>query len=203
MLFLSLCFGLDRVYPPNLKRYKDISPLVLAEDGRILRAFTVEDGLWRLPVSYSDIAPNFFTQLIAFEDKRYWTHGGVDVLALMRAVGQVVRHGRVVSGGSTLTMQVVRLLEPRPRTLPSKLIEMARAIQLEHHYSKQDILQIYATLAPYGGNIEGVRAASLQYFQKEPKWLTPAQVALLVALPQSPTALRPDKHPQRARKATG
>ena len=128
-------------------------------------------------------------------------HLGVDPLSTARAFGQMVRHGGVVSGASTLTMQAVRLLEPRPRTLGSKLIEMARALQLEAHYSKDEILGIYLTLAPFGGNLEGVRAASLAYFGKEPKLLTPGEAALLVALPQSPTRLRPDRFPQAARAA--
>lgn len=192
---------LDRLSPPDLSRYHDTSPVVLDRNGEILRAFTVEDGIWRLPVAYGDVAENYIKQLVVFEDKRYWTHGGVDPLALLRAVFQAAAGRRIVSGGSTLTMQTARLLEPRPRTIPSKLIEIFRAVQLERRYNKEEILQIYLTLAPFGGNLEGVRAASLAYFGKEPQALTPAEAALLVALPQSPTARRPDLYPDRARAA--
>src|SRR5690606_21787122 len=128
-------------------------------------------------------------------------HHGVDFPALARAAFQALRSGHIVSGGSTLTMQTARLLEPRPRTVAAKLVEMLRAWQLEAHFGKQEILQIYLTLAPMGGNIEGIRAATILYFGKEPSSLTPAEAALLVALPQSPTALRPDLYPARAKQA--
>jgi penicillin-binding protein 1C len=122
---------------------------------------------------------------------------------MLRAVGQLVRHGRIVSGGSTITMQVARLLEPRPRrTLTDKLVQMARALQLERRYSKEQILEFYLTLAPYGGNLEGIRAASLAYFEKEPAGLALEEAALLVALPQSPESRRPDRYPERAREAS-
>jgi penicillin-binding protein 1C len=125
----------------------------------------------------------------------------VDPLAVARAAAQAVWHGEVVSGASTLTMQAARLLEPRPRTLPSKLIEMARALQLTAHLGRDGVLDAYLTLAPFGGNIEGVRAAALAWWGKEPRRLTPGQAALLVALPQNPTSWRPDRHPEAARAA--
>jgi len=192
---------LDRAFPPDLSRYHNVSPVVLDGEGKILRAFTVEDGIWRLPVATADVSQDYLTQLITFEDKRFSTHHGVDLWALTRAVMQVVQNGHIVSGGSTLTMQTARLLEPRPRTIAAKLVEMLRAWQLEARFDKDEILQIYLTLAPMGGNIEGIRAATMLYFGKEPSSLTPAEAALLVALPQSPTALRPDIYPARARAA--
>ena len=191
----------DRAFPPDLSRYHNVSPVVLDADGKILRAFTVEDGIWRLPVATADVSKDYLAQLIAFEDKRFPAHHGIDFLALARAVVQVMQNGHIVSGGSTLTMQTARLLEPRPRSIAAKFIEMLRAWQLEAHFSKDDILQIYLTLAPMGGNIEGIRAATMLYFGKEPSNLTPAEAALLVALPQSPTALRPDLYPARAKAA--
>ncbi len=119
-----------------------------------------------------------------------------------RAAAQFATRGRIVSGGSTLTMQVARLLEPRKeRSAAAKLRQMARALQLEQQYAKPIILDLYFILAPYGGNIEGVRAASLAYFGKEPKRLSVAEAALLVALPQAPEARRPDRFPARARAA--
>lgn len=192
---------LDRAFPPVLSRYQNLSPVVLDENGKILRAFTVENGIWRLPTVIEDVSADYIAQLIAFEDKRFFNHRGVDFAALARAAFQAVRNGKIVSGGSTLTMQTARLLEPRPRNISAKLIEMLRAWQLEAYFGKREILQIYLTLAPMGGNLEGLRAAAMIYFGKEPSHLTPAEAALLVALPQSPTALRPDFYPARAKAA--
>jgi penicillin-binding protein 1C len=198
---LGLAFGLDRTFPPDLGRLRHVSVLVEDSDGRLLRAFTATDDAWRLPVAVKDVDPRFLQMLVAYEDRRFYWHAGVDPLALVRALWQWARNGSVVSGASTLTMQTVRLLEPRPRTLSSKLIEMLRALQLEVHFSKSEILGIYLTLAPYGGNLEGVRAASLFYFGKEPVHLTDAEAALLVALPQSPERVRPDRNPVFAKAA--
>src|SRR4029077_21033993 len=139
--------------------------------------------------------------LLAYEDKRFESHWGVDPLALIRAMGQLVAHGHVVSGASTLTMQTARLLEPRPRNLLSKFIEIGRAFQLETRYSKDQILAMYLTLAPYGGNLSGIRAASRFYFDKEPAQLSDAQAALLVALPRSPEQFRPDRDLDAAKRA--
>jgi len=194
-------FVLDAAFPPHLARYEAVSNEVVAADGSLLRLFPVEDGRLRRAVTLDQVDPLFIKMLIAFEDKRFHDHAGVDALAVLRASWQALTSGEVISGASTLTMQVARLLEPRPRTLPSKLIEMFRAVQLERYFSKQQILEMYLTLAPYGGNVEGIRAASLVYFGHEALRLTPDEAALLVALPQSPTSLRPDRHPARARAA--
>ena len=132
--------------------------------------------------------------LKAYEDQRFDDHWGVDPFAMVRAALQFAGAGRIVSGGSTLTMQAARLLEPRPRGIGTKLFQMVRALQLEERYSKDQILSIYLTLAPFGGNLEGVRAASLAYFGKEPAALDLSESALLVALPQSPARQRPDRH---------
>ncbi|MBS7535143.1 penicillin-binding protein 1C [Ancylobacter sonchi] len=167
---------------------------VLDRDGRLLRPFALPDGRWRLAADPGRVDRRYVDMLIAYEDKRFYDHAGVDPLALLRAAWQFVTHGRIVSGGSTLTMQVARLLEPRPaRTLEAKLAEMRRAIELEARLSKTEILKLYMILAPFGGNLEGVRAASLAWFGKEPRRLTLAEAALLVALPQSPEARRPDR----------
>ena len=184
--------------PPNLAKYHDRSQTVLAGDGSILRAFLSKDGMWRIPMRHHDVEPRYKDFLIAYEDKRYWSHFGVDPIAVLRASGQLISSGRIISGASTITMQVARLLEPRPRTLGSKLIEMARAIQLELVFSKEEILSMYFSLAPFGGNVEGATAASLIYFNKLPARLTIAEAALLVALPQSPTVSRPDRNPGKA-----
>ncbi len=147
----------------------------------------------------ADTTPPLLTNLlIAVEDRRFWYHPGVDPVALARATAQLVSSGHIVSGGSTLAMQAARLLEPRPRTLRSKLIEIARAIQLETRFGRQGILKIWLTLAPFGGNLEGVRAGSLAWFGVPPEALEPAQAALLVAIPRRPERLRPDRHEDAA-----
>jgi penicillin-binding protein 1C len=178
---------------------------VLDRDGRLLRPFALADGRWRLKAELADVDRRYVEMLVAYEDKRFFQHGGVDPLALVRAAGQLLTHGRILSGGSTLTMQVARLMEPRgERGLAAKWKakwhEMRRALQLESQLSKREILGLYLTLAPYGGNIEGVRAASLAYFGKEPRRLSLAEASLLVALPQAPESRRPDRFPARAQR---
>lgn len=180
----------------------ETSATVIDRNGRLLRAFTVADGRWRLPVRSGAVDPLYAAMLIAHEDRRFHRHHGVDPLALIRAAGQAVRHFRIVSGGSTLTMQVARLLTERPtRALSDKIAQIRLALALERRLSKEALLQVYFERAPFGGNLEGVRAASLSYFGKEPKRLTPAEAALLVALPQSPEIRRPDRFAGRARLA--
>jgi penicillin-binding protein 1C len=178
------------------------SAVVTDRNGVVLRAFTTRDGRWRLPVATADVDPRFFALLKSYEDRRFDAHHGVDWRALARAALQFASRGHIVSGGSTLTMQVARLLEPREeRSLPAKLRQMARALELENRMSKRDILDLYLALAPYGGNLEGVRAASLAYFGKEPRRLSFGEAALLVALPQSPEVRRPDRGAGAARAA--
>ena len=201
IVLAALAFALDRLFPPDLSRLDDLSVTVTDNRDTPLRAFTNAAGAWRFPAAPDAVAPGFIDLLIAYEDRRFLAHPGVDPLAVLRAAGQNLAAGRVVSGASTITMQVVRLLEPRPRKLGSKLIEAARAVQLETRFSKSEILGMYLTLAPYGGNVEGIRAAARTLFGKEPAELGTAEAALLVALPQSPTRLRPDRAAERARAA--
>ncbi|WP_347311630.1 penicillin-binding protein 1C [Defluviimonas sp. SAOS-178_SWC] len=178
----------------------DTGTEVVARDGTLLRAFTVADGRWRLDPGPVD--PLFLDLLIGYEDRRFRDHPGVDPLALLRAAWQAAWSGRIVSGGSTLTMQVARLLEDSGTgRVAGKLRQMRVALALERRLSKDQILGLYLRLAPYGGNLEGIRAASLAYLGKEPRRLTPAEAALLVALPQSPETRRPDRHPDAARAA--
>jgi penicillin-binding protein 1C len=178
------------------------SVTVLDRNDDLLRAYTVADGRWRLPVSVEDVDATYLAALIAYEDKRFYRHDGVDPRALMRAVAQAVLNGQIVSGGSTLTMQTARLLEEggTGRWGP-KFRQMRLALALERRLDKDQILTLYLHLAPFGGNIEGVRAASLAWFGREPGRLTPAQAALLVALPQSPATRRPDRAPAAAKAA--
>jgi penicillin-binding protein 1C len=194
-------FAIDAAFPPDMSRALRSSPVALDRKGVWLRALPVEDGRWRIRADLSRTDPIFLRRLVAVEDARFWIHTGVDPFSLVRAVGSAIVHGHPTSGASTLTMQTARLLEPRPRTIGSKLIEMVRAVQIEARLSKREILALYLTLAPYGGNLEGVRAASLSYFGHEPETLTDGEQALLIALPQSPEVRRPDKRPEAARAA--
>jgi penicillin-binding protein 1C len=175
---------------------------VLDRDGDLLRAYTVADGRWRLALPPDKVDPLYLKMLLAYEDKRFRDHAGVDPKSMLRAVLQAVRNGRVISGGSTLTMQVARLLEEGTTgEVGGKLRQMRVALALERRLSKDQILQLYLHLAPFGGNLEGVRAASISYFGKEPRRLTPAEAALLVAIPQSPESRRPDRAADRAEAA--
>lgn len=178
------------------------STVVLDRSGTLLRPFATADGRWRLPVRAEAVDPRYRAMLLAYEDRRFASHRGIDPVAVLRAAAQWLMRGRIVSGGSTLSMQVARLIEPRrARSLNAKLRQMVRAVTLERRLGKAALLDGYLALAPYGGPLEGVRAASLAYFGREPVRLTAAQAALLVALPQSPETRRPDRFPERARAA--
>ena len=198
----ALALYIRSLPPLDLSAAADRSTVVLDREGKLLRPFLTADGRWKLPVTSEDVDPRYLAMLKAFEDKRFDSHRGIDPLGMLRAAGQMLRNGRVVSGGSTLTMQVARLLEPREeRTLAAKLRQAVRAVELERRFDKAGILDLYLTLAPFGGNLEGVRAASFAWFGKEPKRLSTAEAALLVALPQSPETRRPDRFVEAARKA--
>jgi len=201
VFLFTLIYTLDKAFSPDLSRYEQVAREVLDENGESLRVFLSSDGYHRLPTTTDDVDPNYLKLLVAYEDQRFFDHGGVDAKAIARATIQAFSNRRIISGASTLTMQTAKLLEPRPRTARSKFIEMLRAWQLEHRFSKYEILNIYLTLAPYGGNREGVRAASHAYFGHGPKHLSLAEAALLVALPQSPTQRRPDRNPIAAATA--
>jgi penicillin-binding protein 1C len=188
--------------PAPLGERLEFSTAVVDRDGRLLRPYATSEGRWRLPARADGVDPRYVALLTAYEDKRFREHAGVDVFALMRAAAQVFAHGHIVSGGSTLTMQVARLLEPRAeRSLAAKLRQIVRAVEIERHLSKDEVLTLYLSLAPYGGNLEGIRAATLAYYGKEPKRITLGEAALLVALPQSPEARRPDRSSEAARRA--
>ena len=188
--------------PAPLGKDLEYSHVVLDREGRLLRAYATAEGRWRLPVTEDEVDPRFLKLLFAYEDKRFRNHRGVDPQSLGRAAIQFAASGHIVSGGSTITMQVARLLEPRQqRSLSAKLRQIVRALELEHALGKHEILGLYLTLAPYGGNLEGIRAAALAYFGKEPRKLSLAEAALLVALPQSPELRRPDRFPDAARAA--
>jgi penicillin-binding protein 1C len=186
-----------------LAQARQVSTTIVDRNGKLLRAYAMADGRWRLPVdAKTGVDPGYLKLLLAYEDRRFYSHGGVDPIALGRAAFQLVTHGHIVSGGSTITMQLARLMEPRrERSVYAKLRQMVRALEIERQLNKDQILDLYLALAPFGGNLEGVRAASIAYFGKEPKRLSPAESALLVALPQSPETRRLDRYPDMARAA--
>ncbi len=192
---------LDRLFPPNLARHAVTGITILDREGRTLSLLPAPGGVWRLRTTARDVPPHLLAMLIAAEDRRFRHHPGVDPIALARATWQWIRAGRVVSGGSTITMQAARLLEPRPRTLRSKAIEILRALQLEARFSKDEILGIWLTLAPQGGNLEGLEAGALAWFGRPASTLDAAEAALLIALARRPEATRPDRYPDAARRA--
>ena len=188
--------------PAPLGKNLEYSHVVLDREGRLLRAYATTEGRWRLPVAEREVDPRFLKLLFTYEDKRFREHHGIDPLSMGRAAVQLVTRGQIISGGSTISMQVARLLEPRERrSLGAKMRQIVRALELERALGKDGVLALYLALAPYGGNLEGVRAASLAYFGKEPRKLSLAEAALLVALPQSPELRRPDRFPTAARAA--
>lgn len=200
VLVLALPWLADRLWPLPMPA-DDLARVVLAEDGTPLWRFADADGVWRYPVRREQVSPLYLQALLAYEDRWFYSHPGINPLALARAAWLNLRGGRVLSGGSTLSMQVARLLDPHPRTLPGKLRQLWRTAQLEWYLSKDQILEIYLDRAPFGGTLQGVAAASWAYLGKSPLHLTPAEAALLAVLPQAPSRLRPDRHPQRAQHA--
>jgi len=202
-LVWGLFLVLDHGFPLRLPEAqgRDFAQLVVDLHGRPLRVFPDADGVWRYPVRVREVSPHYLTALVTYEDRWFYYHPGINPLSLMRAFGQRLKHGRTVSGGSTLTMQVARILHPHPRNLMGKTRQMFRALQLEWHFSKQEILTLYLNHAPFGGTVEGVQAASYTYLGKPASQLTHAEAALLAVLPQRPSALRPDRHPEQARQA--
>ena len=189
--------------PLPLAQAQRVSTTIIDRNGKLLRAYAMADGRWRLPVdAKTNVDPGYLKLLLAYEDRRFRSHVGVDPLALGRAAFQLVSRGHIVSGGSTITMQLARLMEPRrERSVYAKLRQMVRALEIERQLTKDQILDLYLALAPYGGNLEGIRAASIAYFGKEPKRLSLAEAALLVALPQSPESRRLDRYPDVAHAA--
>ena len=188
---------------PELGRLSELSKVIRSENGEVINLRLTSSGHWREPANLNRIDPLLIEMLVAYEDKRFWSHHGVDPLAIIRASLSFAQSGRVKSGASTLTMQTVKLMHPdlRKRTVKCKIKQMLAAVRLDAHWSKTEILEAYFTLAPFGGNIEGVEAATQAWFQKTPAELTHTEAALLVALPQSPERRRPDLFPEAAFKS--
>ncbi len=200
LLIPLVLFIADKLWPLPLK---EVNParVVVAEDGTPLWRFADAEGIWRYPVAIEDVSPRYLQALIEYEDRWFWKHPGVNPLSVARAAWQDLLAGRVISGGSTLTMQVARLLDPHPRTFGGKVRQLWRALQLEWHLSKRDILTLYLNRAPFGGTLQGVGAASWVYLGKSPAQLSYAEAALLAVLPQAPSRLRPDRWSERAQAA--
>ncbi len=175
--------------------------VVLASDGTPLWRFADKQGVWRYPINIKQVSPFYIEALLTYEDRWFYDHPGINLIALGRAFWQNLTGGKIISGGSTLSMQVARLIDPHPRSYWGKIQQIFRTIQLEWHYSKDEILTFYLNRAPYGGTIEGIAAASWTYLGKPPNQLTRAEAALLAVLPQAPSRLRPDRYPQRAKLA--
>lgn len=200
LLVASLIWLADKLWPLPLH---EVNParVVVAENGTPLWRFADAEGIWRYPVELNQVSPRYLEALIGYEDRWFWDHPGVNPFSILRAAWQDLRNGEVISGGSTLTMQVARLLDPHPRTLGGKVRQVWRAFQLEWHLSKTEILTLYLNRAPFGGTLQGVGAASWAYLGKAPAQLSYSEAALLAVLPQAPSRLRPDRWPERAQQA--
>ncbi|MDR2081147.1 MAG: penicillin-binding protein 1C [Campylobacteraceae bacterium] len=201
LIFISCTlFILDKLFPPPLYDAQ-MSRIVVSSDNSPLWRFADEKGVWRYPVEIKDISPAYLEALLTYEDRWFYWHFGVNPFSIVRAAVQNIFEGKRVSGASTLTMQTARILEPHKKSISGKIKQMLRAMQLEWRYSKDEILTIYLNRAPFGGTIEGIGAASWSYLGKTPLELTHAEAALMTALPQSPSRLRPDRYPQEAQQA--
>ncbi|WP_192822839.1 penicillin-binding protein 1C [Rufibacter sp. LB8] len=179
---------LNWAFPLQMK--VSYSPVITAADGSVVHAFLSRDDKWRMQLEPDEINPVLKKAVLLKEDQYFYAHPGVNPLAVARAVVNNLTKGRKTSGASTITMQVARLLYPKDRTYVNKLVEVFRALQLEWRYSKDEILQLYLNLVPYGGNIEGVKAASVLYFQQSPRVLSLAQAVALTVIPNKPSSLR-------------
>lgn len=193
---LDLLFPLDQLNHPSR-----FSRIVTDEQGRLLRAFADHNGVWRHPVKIEQVSKNYIEALVEYEDQRFWSHLGIDPYALIRAFTQNITCSCIQSGGSTITMQVARIFYPHEKSLSGKLLQALRALQLEWHFSKTQILELYLNNAPFGGTIEGIQAASRTYLDKNANELTDAEAAFLTVLPQAPSRYRPDRYPGRAQQA--
>ena len=204
-LFCSTCAAafvvLDRwILPlPEELLHRPNASFVYSREGRLLTAFTSSDHFWRKPVTLDQISPKLQKSVLTTEDRHFYWHPGVNPVSLVKAAVANLRAGRTIRGGSTITMQIARMIEPKARTVTNKLVEIFRALQLETRFSKSELLEMYFNLAPYGGNIEGVGAATHFYFDKDPEQLTWSEAALLTAIPGSPEKFRPDKYLGRGR----
>lgn len=200
LFLIAVFFIADFLFPISVTAKKN-TQTVVAQDNTPLWRFADENGIWRYPVTLEEVPDYYLDVLLNYEDRHFYNHFGVNPISLFRAGWQNISNNRIVSGGSTISMQVARLLYPHDRTLTGKLKQIFRTLQLELHYSKKEILNLYINHAPYGGTIEGIGAASWSYFGKPPSKLSRSEAVLLAVLPQAPSRLRPDRYPERAQQA--
>ena len=202
VLTLAFLAG-DALFPLPLpgEESQDFAVAIASADGAPLRVFPDQNGVWRYPVTPDQVSPLYLEALLTYEDKHFYQHPGVNPFSLGRAFFYMISGSETVVGGSTLTMQVARILDPHAKTIPGKCKQIFRALQLEWHLNKEEILTLYLNYAPFGGPVEGVQAASFTYLGKAAKELSHAEAALLAVLPQSPSRIRPDRHPARAQRA--
>jgi penicillin-binding protein 1C len=185
--FIGVFLILHLLFPLQID--VDYAPVVLARDGTPLYTWITRDQQWRMQAQLREITPELKKAIVYKEDKRFYYHPGIDLLSVTRAAGSNIFHLKRTSGASTITMQVARMLDRQPRSYWRKLVEMFRALQLELRYSKDEILQLYLNLVPYGSNIQGVKAASLLYFNKSPDQLSLAEITALSIIPNRPNSL--------------
>lgn len=197
ILFLLL---LTILITPSIRFSNDYSVVVLDKDGQILRIFLNKKDTWRLPPAEDKIPKKLEQAVLQFEDRYFYYHPGVNIFALSRALWQNLNSREIVSGASTISMQVARISRPKARTYLNKFLEILQALKLELFHSKKDILNIYLNNAPYGGNIVGYRAASLRYFRKMPQSLSWSEAATLAVLPNAPSLISPTVNPQKLRQ---
>jgi len=189
------------VFPlPYDSLFRPQSTFVYSREGRMLSCYTSTDRFWRRPVKLEEISPRLVQSVMAMEDRYFYYHPGFNPASMVSAAVDNIKAGRIKRGGSTLSMQIARMMEPKSRTISNKMLEILRAFQLEIHYSKDQLLEIYFNLVPYGGNIEGVGAAAYFYFEKHPHELSWSEAAILTAIPASPNKFRPDRNLDLCRK---
>jgi penicillin-binding protein 1C len=191
-IILIIIIALDILFP--LPESKDYSKVIYDSEGQMLTAYLSKDQKWRMQTHLKDVSPDLIKAIIEKEDGWFYWHPGVNPYSIVRALFQNIIKQKRVSGASTITMQTARMLQPKERTYINKVIEILRAIQLEVHYSKKEILELYLSLLPYGGNIEGIKSASYIYFGRSPDKLSLSQSIILTVIPNDPNDLRPDKN---------
>jgi len=188
---LLIFVSLDLLFPIPLK--KEFSKEIHAKDGTLLNAYLTSDDKWRLRTELDEVSPELIKAILEKEDSWFYWHPGVNPISIARAFYKNLTTGEIQLGASTITMQVARMLEPKPRTYLNKFVEIFRAIQLELKFSKKEILEMYLSLLPFGGNIEGVKSASYIYFDRPPDNLSLAQSIMLAVIPNDPNTLRLDR----------
>ncbi|MDX7999807.1 peptidoglycan glycosyltransferase PbpC [Xenorhabdus sp. Reich] len=200
LTFPAMMWLADKIWPLPMHNVK-MARVVVGADGSPLWRFADNEGVWRYPITLDQVSPEYLQALLTYEDRWFYRHPGINPVSLLRAAWQDIRAGKIVSGGSTLSMQVARLIDPHSRTFSGKFKQIWRTLQLEWHYSKDEILEMYLNRAPFGGTLQGIGAASWAYLGKSPSELSSGEAALLTVLPQAPSRLRPDRYPERAQAA--